>query len=305
MRCFGQAAMRIELSGSLVILGPVVLTFTENQNFFPLVYISKGYTNFDLICVGGAGGGGGGIDTSNTGTLLRSFGGSGGGGGIHRVRGVLSALPVNVPVVIGLGGAKGSDHSFDPNATTDGLDGGASTFNGTTCMASGGLGGSRVQSNSDTTSTFADGGQGGVGGQTTPGGGAAGGTAGTPTALGPGTLGTPGQDGTWDGVIGSGAGVIGSGGGGGAGGVGKYGTATTCNYATDGGKGAYNASDPSAYAVGGFATEDPITSALGVVPGYAGGAKASLVSNMPTAYGSSSPNGPGNNGIVVVSLTAV
>ena len=290
--------MRIELSGSLVIPEPVVLTFSEDQIFSPLVYINKGYTNFDVICIGGGGGCGGGIDTSNTGTLLRSFGGSGGGGGIHRVRGVLSALPINVSVVVGLGGAKGIDHSFDPNETTDGEDGGASTFNGTTCVASGGLGGSRVQSNSETTSTLAHGGQGGIGGQTAPGGGASGGTAGTPSALGPGVSGTDGNDGTWDGSIGSG-------GGGGAGGVGKYGTATTCNYATLGGKGAYNASDPSAYAIGGFQTEDPFTSALGIIPGYAGGAKASLVSNMPTVYGSSNPNGPGDNGIVVVSLTAV
>lgn len=290
--------MRFELSGSLVVPDPVVLTFVGNQNFLPLEYIDRGYTHFDVICIGAAGGSGGGIDTSNTGTFLKSFGGAGGAGGIHRVRGVLSGLPASVPVVVGAGGAQGLDHAFDPNQTTDGSPGGASTFNGTTCMASGGLGGSRVQSNSDTTSTEANGGQGGIGGQTTPGGGANGGVAGIPTALGPGVAGTPGQDGTWDGSIGSG-------GGGGAGGVAKYTSSVTCNLATAGGRGAYNASDPSAYAIGSEPTNDPVTLAAKVIPGYAGGAKASLLSNMPITYGSSVPIGQGDNGLVVVRLTAV
>lgn len=290
--------MRLELSGSLVIPDQIVFTFVSNQNFQPLQYIDLGYTKFEVICIGGAGGSGGGIDTANTGTLIRSFGGAGGGGGIHRVSGVLSALPASVPIVVGVGGAQGANHSFDPNETTDGEDGGASTFNGTTCMASGGLGGARVQSNSDSASTLANGGDGGVGGRTTPGGGASGGIAGTPSPSGPGVSGVDGQNGTWNGSVGSG-------GGGGAGGVGKYGTAITCNYATTGGRGAYNASDPSAYAIGGYAVEDQGTSALGIIPGFAGGAKASLLSNMPTLYGSSSGNGPGDNGVVVVSLTAV
>ena len=55
---------------------------------------------------------GGGIDTANTGTLVRSYGGAGGGGGVHRVLGLLSGLPTSCPVVVGAGGALGTEHAF-------------------------------------------------------------------------------------------------------------------------------------------------------------------------------------------------
>ena len=85
---------------------------------------------------------GGGIDTANSGTLVRNYGGAGGGGGFHRVRGLLSALPAICPVVVGAGGALGTEmHGSNPARTTNGGDGGASSFNATTCRASGGKGG--------------------------------------------------------------------------------------------------------------------------------------------------------------------
>ena len=93
--------MRFELAGSLVHPDPLVIKFTTNQNFDPSTYIDMGYTDFDVICIGAGGGMGGGINTGNTGTLVRSPGGAGGGGGLHRVQGLLSALPVTCPVVIG------------------------------------------------------------------------------------------------------------------------------------------------------------------------------------------------------------
>lgn len=292
--------MRLELSGSLILPDPLVINFTASQNFDPIQYINKGYTNFDVICIGGGGGMGGGIDTANTGTTIRSYGGAGGGGGIHRVLGLLSGLPTACPVVVGAGGAMGIESSFDPSQTTNGGDGGSSSFNSTMCRASGGVGGRRVITNSLTTPTDADGGAGGLGGRTTVGGGAAGGVAGTPTATGPGTPGTSGLDGSWNGLIGSG-------GGGGAGGVGKYGSGgTTCNAATNGGRGAYHTNDLSAYAPGDTPDPDPASGSLNVIPGGAGGAKASLVTGLPYIYGSSKGKPlAGDRGIVVVRLTAV
>lgn len=275
---------------------PLVLIFAEDAVFDTVDYIDLGFTNFDVICIGGGGGSGGGIDTANTGTLVRSYGGAGGGGGIQRVRGVLSGLPSSLDIVVGAAGAAGSTQPVDPALTTDGGDGGGSSFNVDICRASGGKGGKRVQNNSLTVGTFADGGEGGTGGTVTVGGGALGGTAGVPTESGPGTSGTNAQDGTWDGAIGSG-------GGGGAGGIGKYPTGVTCNAATAGGKGAYNINDSSAYATGGYASTDPNSEAASVMPGFAGGAKAALISSLPTVYGSSKMVGAGNPGVVIVRLT--
>lgn len=163
--------MRFALAGSISRPSPLILKLVHNQDFLPAQYIDKGFTNFDVICIGGGGGMGGGIDTANTGTLVRNYGGAGGGGGLHRVQGRLSALPATCPVKVGAGGALGTEHASDPAACTDGGDGGTSSFNTTTCRASGGKGGKRVQSNSLTVSTQAHGGQGGVGNSDTAGGG--------------------------------------------------------------------------------------------------------------------------------------
>lgn len=282
--------MRFELAGSLVRPDPLVLSYLANATFNTQDFIDLGYTHFEVICIGAGGGMGGGINTANTGTLIRSYGGAGGGGGYHRVRGLLSALPTTCPVVVGLSGSLGTEHGSTPSFTTDGTDGGYSTFNTTTCRASGGKGGKRVQSNSLTATTFANGGDGGIGNRTIAGGGAIGGVAGTPSAPGPGTPGTNGADGT---IFND----IGKGGGGGAGGVGTY-AGVTCNAATSGGRGSYNPSDTAVYGPAGAPSNDGPSGAANVVPGSASGAKASPLNGLPTVYGKS-----GINGFVVVRLT--
>lgn len=291
--------MRFELSGSLIHPDPLVLKFNGDQLFDPTLFMEIGYTHFDVICIGGGGGMGGGIDTANSGTLVRNYGGAGGGGGFHRVRGLLSALPETCPIIVGAGGALGNEHASNPALTTDGGDGGYSTFNTTTCRASGGKGGKRAQSNSLTVHTQADGGDGGVGNRTIAGGGALGGVAGTPTANGPGTPGTNGQDGTF-------FQNIGKGGGGGAGGVGKYGSGgTTCNAATFGGRGSYNPGDTSVYGPGDAPGVDPTSGSINVIPGGASGAKASPLNGLPTIYGQSEGvRTPSDPGIVIIRLTA-
>lgn len=287
--------MRIELAGSFVKPEPLILKFDSDQTFVPLEYINLGYTSFDVICIGAGGGRGGEIDTLNTGTLIRNYGGEGGGGGFHRVKGFLKLLPTSCPVVIGAAGDPGTDHASNPANTTDGTDGGYSSFDDPTCRASGGKGGKRVQTNSDTVRTLADGGEGGLGDSTTVGGGAAGGVAGIPTPTGPGTLGTNGIDGTF-------VSDIGEGGGGGAGGVGKYGgqggSLIVCNPGTIGGRGSYNPADLSVY---GWDPDPTPHSSQGfdAAPGKAGGAKGTPLNGSPTVYGYS-----GSPGIVILRLTA-
>lgn len=230
--------MRLALAGTSYRPDPLVLRFDSNQRFFPSIYMPEGYTHFEVICIGAGGGMGGGIDTQNTGTLIRSYGGAGGGGGFHRVRGLLSALGGQCDVIVGQGGAPGNEHSSDPNLTTDGIDGGYSSFNDTTCRASGGKGGKRVQSNNPAAGTFANGGEGGIGNRIIAGGGGLGGVAGVPG----GPVGTAGIDGTF-------FNNIGKGGGGGAGGLGRYAIATIV-FATAGGRGSWNPGDTSVYGPG-------------------------------------------------------
>lgn len=275
--------MRLELAGSLVRPDPIVIEFSEDQDFDTAQFIDMGYTHFDVICIGAGGGEGGGIDTNNTGTTIRSYGGAGGGGGFHRVRGLLSALPSTCPVVVGEAGAPGVDDVSNPANTTDGEDGGFSSFNDLTCRASGGEGGKRVQTNSTSDNTLANGGDGGIGNRIIAGGGAQGGISGTPSPTGPGTPGTNGVDGTF-------FQNIGKGGGGGAGGVGLY-DDTTCCSATAGGRGAYNPGDTSVYGPGAAPTDDPDSGASSIQPGVASGAKASPLNGLPTLYGRSGGNG--------------
>jgi len=288
--------MRIELAGSLIRPAPLTLKYDSNQIFDTLKYIDLGYTNFEVICIGGGGGMGGGIDTANTGTQLKSYGGAGGGGGFHRVRGLLSALPDSCAIVVGAGGAVGTGHASNPANTTDGGNGGASTFNTNTCRASGGEGGKRVQTNSPTASTLANGGAGGAGNRSAVGGGAAGGVAGVPTATGPGTPGTAGADGTF-------INNVGKGGGGGAGGVGKYG-GVTCNAGTNGGRGSYNPGDTSVYGPGDTPGNDASSAAAAIIPGGASGAKASPINGLPYIFGQSRGDLlPGDPGVVIIRLT--
>lgn len=295
--------MRIELAGSLIRPDPTVIKFNVNQTFDVQHYRDLGYTHFEVICIGGGGGMGGGIDTGNTGTLVRNYGGAGGGGGFHRIHGLLSALPSTCPVVVGAGGAVGTENNgSNPALTTDGGDGGVSTFNDTTCRASGGKGGKRARFNDTTTRTQADGGEGGVGNRTVAGGAVNGGVsnagvAGTPSATGPGT---PGKDGV-DGTLFQ---NVGQGGGGGAGGVGKYG-GVTCNAATAGGRGSYNPGDTSVYGPSDAPGSDTNSGAQNIIPGGASGAKAAPVNGLPTVYGQSKGDRlPGDPGTVIIRLTA-
>jgi hypothetical protein len=290
--------MRIELSGSLIRPDPLVIKFNASQTFDVQKYLDQGYTHFDVICVGGGGGMGGGIDTGNAGTLVRNYGGAGGGGGFHRVHGLLSALPSTCPVVVGAGGAVGTENNgSNPALTTDGGDGGLSSFNDTTCRASGGKGGKRARTNDLITRTQADGGEGGLGNRMVAGGGAAGGISGTPTATGPGTPGSDGADGTL-------FQNVGKGGGGGAGGVGKYG-GITCNAATAGGRGSYNPGDTSVYGPGDAQGNDSSSGAQNIVPGGASGAKAAPVNGLPTVYGQSKGERlAGDPGTVILRLIA-
>jgi Glycine-rich domain len=293
--------MRLELAGSLIHPSPLVIEFNFNGNFDTLKYIGLDFTHFEVICIGGGGGPGGGIDTQNTGTLIRSYGGAGGGGGFHRVRGLLSALPDICPVVVGGEGSVGNSHISDPSQTTNGGNGGYSSFNGTTCRASGGIGGKRVQTNSlfEGTlpdNTLADGGDGGVGNRTNAGGGATGGVAGSSGDSDP--SGKPGKDGTL-------FNNIGEGGGGGAGGLGMYGHSPPNSSASSGGRGSYNPSDTSVYGPADNPKMDSNSGILNIIPGGASGAKASPLNGLPTVYGKSrSELLPGYPGVVILRLTA-
>ena len=283
--------MRFELAGSLIHPDPLVMMLVTGVSFAPRDYTKLGYTNFDVICIGGGGGSGGGINTDNTGTLVRSTGGAGGGGGLHRVQGLLSALPDVCEVVVGSGGTFGIEHPSDPAQTTNGGDGGYSSFNDTTCQASGGSGGLRVQSNSTSIPTDANGGNGGSGGSKIAGDGSFGGIF----------NGTAGLDGDWDGVIGQG-------GGGGAGGVATYGSPPIVYItATAGGQGSYNLGDLSVYGPGHSSSTDAASGAPNVAPGGAGGAKAAPINGLTVClHGSSaSHHASGDPGFVVIRLTAV
>jgi hypothetical protein len=124
--------------------------------------VTDGFTHFEVWCVGAVGGHGGLYSTSYAGDIEIS-GGAGGGGGLHRVAGLLEDLPDSCPVVVGQAGEDGEDFTTllprelvnvdgsgdvifpvttDPNPDyvdpPSGTDGGASSFNGTTCRASGG-----------------------------------------------------------------------------------------------------------------------------------------------------------------------
>lgn len=177
--------------------------------FHKLEYLALGYNRFDVLCIGGAGGRAGHVtetipDSATHhqvppfdydlffNSFVHWFGGGGGGGGIHRVKGRLALLPTNVPVVVGDAGANGADtevtapfHDYHSGGTGEipvdipsGADGEASSFGGTICRASGGKGGVGI-----------NGGAGGIGNAGLAGGGA-----------------DPGDDGVWNGVIGSGGG---------------------------------------------------------------------------------------------------
>lgn len=308
--------MRLSLAGGVPSVPPITIQLENGSEFNAADYIALGYTNFEVICIGGGGGNGGDINPSDLGTSYRAMGGSGGGGGLHRVRGVLTALPPSVPITVGQGGTQGTFSLGDGSTTTDGGDGGASLF-GDTAKASGGKGGKAAKYSLhdplfykvDTegfTPSGADGGDGGVGNSATAGGGGAGGQAGSvPTPPGAAipefpanhyyTLVLPG-DGTFDGTIGQG-------GGGGAGGTAKYGGPVT-QFPTPGGRGSYSIVDDSVWAIGPDIGLDNLFSVQLILPGGAGGGKVVFPNSLPKYFGRTfGEHVDGEDGGVVISLT--
>lgn len=284
--------MRIELAGTIDHPKPLVVTFESDDDFVTGQYIAEGYTHFDVICIGAGGGMGGGINKNNkpppippTPPIVISYGGAGGGGGYHRVRGLLSELGLSCPVVVGVGGVLGTGHWLDYSETTDGGDGGYSSFGDVICRASGGKGGKHV-SGISTLNIDAHGGEGGIGNSIITGGGAPGGICADGVASTAGTDGTLIDD-------------IGKGGGGGAGGVVIY--FDPPREATAGGRGAYRSILPL---VNGPAGQPSDYNGETIIPGFASGARATPLNGLPTVYGQSGDSlNPGNSGIVVIRLT--
>lgn len=300
---------RLSLRGSIPKAGPRIFIFMTDGTFDRTLF--PGYTNFDVICIGAGGGRGGGYygtDSEHATHTLRNFGGEGGGGGFHRVQGLLEALGDTIDYEVGVPGTNGVDKD-DLDTITDGGDGTSSIFGGF-AAASGGNGGKKSISDSKENATGADGGDGGLGGQGEHGWGGKGGIAGI--ANDPESLGnTPGTDGE-DGVLLTGPyeftsgfftnpGVIGKGGGGGTGGGARLVDGDTDWIAqfpdpTRGGKGSYDVSE-MVFAMGGDPTVDPDTGLI-LVPGKAGGARATPLTNSWRPFG-----GSGQQGAVILRLT--
>lgn len=253
-----------------------------------------------------------------------AWGGGGGGGGMHRVAGQLVDLPDISPVIVGQAGADApvghlhkpgpytpappsfgvfptANDVYDPPIITfdipkPGGDGGYSSFAGGLCAASGGKGGGLAAPPGDPGTYEAPrsywwrqvpyqgyGGEGGRGNRTAAGGGAAGST----------TL-ASGQDGMWDGDIGSG-------GGGGRGSLSInefYATSPQDNYkvtraATSGGQGSYSYGDPSMYG------SRELASGTTMPGGSGGGARMGTLK-----HGSRAP-GFDPNGLVVIRISKI
>lgn len=287
-------------------LQPLVFTPPHGAQFLKAPYVDAGYTHCEIWCVGAAGGRGGDwreLSGSLNPQFMTSYGGSGGGGGLHRVLSLLSLLPDICPVIIGQAGSNGVRGGWHENQLgnpvydppTAGGDGGASSFNGATCRASGGKGGAPTPAHNIDGTVRAPGGNGGDGG------------AGGRAAAGGGGLGsvvaeTNGVDGTWDGTVGKG-------GGGGIGGT--YvdiidprfppgGDNSYVKLAGSGGQGSFSFGDISVVGVREARSPDPTENTLLLVPGGGGGAKV----NQLFAYGSHAP-GFNPNGIVVLRLTKI
>lgn len=289
--------MRFELAGTLFLPDPVVLTYIANATFLKQPYLDLGYTRFDVLVIGGGAGSGGWYDTGNTGAALKIYGGGGGGGGLHRVQGILDALPASCPVVVGNGGVKGNDHATNIALVTRGGNGGASTFNTNTAQASGGIGGYMPIVASSTGDPQGWGGEGGLGGRTAAGGGGAQGTTGANANVTTPPTGNDGGDGSY-------GGGIGEGGGGGAGGEAKYGAPNLLLTASAGGRGSWSSTDYAFYAPAGAIGPDAAVGNANIIPGGGGGAKASPLNNVPTVYGNGSGRGPGSPGVVIIRLYA-
>lgn len=302
---------------------PVQAFFLENGvPFLKQSYVDLGYTHFEVWCLGAAGGRGGGYFATrgSPGLQYRSYGGEGGGGGLHKVVGALADLPASCPVVVGVIGANGADSNgqdkensffdgsvvtYPPNpsyvAATNAQDGGASSFNGATCRASGGKGGLATPmylTAKPPEATYAkyraggNGGRGGIGNQATAGGGGTGGSTVIPPSTGNINAFNAAQihieptDGGWDGIVGAG-------GGGGRGGTYKRQwqfDAEILQEADNGGQGSYSFTDTTVYGARGLRANDT-SWAVPTVPGGGGGARIRSVYNYGSKAADYNPNG--------------
>lgn len=264
--------MRLTLGGNMVT--PLVLML--NRWYFDKTeYVEQGYTNFDVMCIGAAGGYGGGLAVPTSTPKVRVYGGAPGGGGVHRMRGLLSQLPIRSDVTVG---APGEDAPDNTTRTLTGLelgeDGGASSFADGLCRASGGKGGGKAQGiNYDSAGGL--GGLGGIGNSITAGG---------------------GMVDYWDGSVGSG-------GRGGNGGSADWDASSAATVATDGARGAYNVDDQSVSGPAGLAGNDPINNQCLIIPGPGGGANINELTGMDAFFGSRA-QGCDPSGLVIIRLTA-
>jgi hypothetical protein len=161
--------------------------------------VPAGYTSVSVVCIGAAGSGG------NLSAPSYATGG-GGGGGELRYKNNITVTPGNsYTVVVG--------RQYQNAAQGNGYDGGASTFNSSTCVANGGKGGNSFPNNGaggdgGSGGTGDGGGNGGDGGTcTTSGYGAGGGGAGGYAGAGGdgGDTGNSGSDGAGGGAGGGGS----------------------------------------------------------------------------------------------------
>lgn len=304
--------MRIQFGGNLIDRTPRTFLFTdytETLYFNKVSHVVDGYTNFDVICIGGGGGKGGTLGASGGGSDTKVHGGQGGGGGLHWVKGLLEHLPDASAIEVGAAGADGTDGIYVGDAT-DGENGGTSQFNEGfyTCYASGGAGGKGAQSNTIDANSYADGGQGGKGENFDPNG-AAGGIApiveDVPGPPGQIILAVDGKDGTLK--VSSdpfSTALVGEGGGGGAGGIAQYASGDIPSVmiaaASRGGRGSYDPANTLVYGPLGFPLADPPDFPdFPIISGLASGARVTPLLNTPFVYGRS-----GQPGIVIVRITA-
>lgn len=300
--------MRISFAGPLFKLDPVVVRFNVPGTYDFDKTLYPGFTNFELIVIGGGGGHGGGLqgtDPSNEDWDVINFGGQGGGGGSHRIKGLLESLDDVTSVIVGAAGANGDDGGDDPDASTPGEDGEASYFGDSGIMAAGGGGGYPSKTLSYIENQLADGGKGGLGGTDSPGTGAAGGICGLNndpefTEENHHTPGTPGEDG---GITLVSGGTIGSGGGGGAGGSLRHdetGWHIQPPIPTRGGKGSWSLDEDITAPGGGpevYLSEDD--DSINAKPGKAGGARITPIDGSRiVSYGDSE-----KDGLVAIRLT--
>lgn len=307
--------MRIHFAGAFSGTDPIILMFATpgTYSFDKTAY--PDHNTYEVMAIGAGGGNGGGLagqDPSNADWQVINFGGAGGGGGSHRLQGLLEILDDTTQVVVGAAGANGTDGGAVPGNSTDGQDGGYSSF-GDFIKASGGKGGKRSQTLSSEENMWADGGEGGIGGSITAGGGAAGGICGLndDPEKSPAGQSTPGVNGANGGlylldIYTVNTGWIGAGGGGGAPGWIRHDTVAgtwerQIPLPTNGGRGSYNMDELVSAPYGSprnYKPEAAPESYL-VLPGIGGGARVTPFNKSNKTYGDSQ-----KNGIVIIRLTA-